>query len=507
MIVSDLLVRNVRNRPQKEAIFCEPCQIRLTYYELNVRVNRLCNMLLDEHVQKGDRIAVVSSNCHIHPELIMAVAKAGWVLVEIDHRLSTREIQYILEDSQSQVLFVGEDLEDVTSSLPSILPKLKRITFSDYKDITDSYSDKEPEIDVSEDDIITLMYTSGTTGDAKGVIYTHKNLSAALTNMVAMLKVREDDKALHTSPFSHIAPIWPFLLHCYYGGSNVIINNIKPIHILEVIESEKITTWNTVPVVISRIVDTEGKEHVDVSSLRWISYGASAIQLPVLKKALRFFGNILNQVYGCTETYVISFLQDRYHKLEGGERELRRLSSCGLEMINTETIVVKQNGSEVKAGEVGEVITRGDHIGPGYWRKENETAQSYKDGYFYTGDLAAKDSDGFIYIRSRRKDIIVSGGENISPNEVENVLHDHESVSDATVVGLPHKVWGEAVTAFVILYPGQVVTEDDLIAFCRGKLAGFKCPKSFIFVDDFPRTTSGKILKRKLRDLYIDYFE
>jgi len=435
----------------------------------------------------------------------MTAAKGGWPLVEIDHRLSANEIEYIISDSKPRVLFVGEGLAGVTAPIFQLFPGLKKVSFpDDYEKIISSYSEEDPEVEINQEDIITILYTSGTTARPKGVIYTHKNLSAAIHNMAVTVRVTENDKTLHTSPFSHIAPIWPFLLHCYYGGSNVIINTSDPYAILETIQEEKISTWNTVPMILSRIVDTAGKESFDVLSLKWIVYGASPIGVPQLRKAISFFGNILNQVYGSTEVYLVTFLRAEDHKLEGSEKEIKRLTSCVLEILNTETIVVNQDGKRVKPGEIGEVITRGDHVSPGYWGKDEETKQSMKDGWFFTGDLATVDEEEFIYIKGRRKEIIISGGENVSPREVEDVLYAHKAVKEAAVVGLPHEVWGEAVTAFVILQEGQPVPASDLLGFCRTKLAGYKCPKAVVFLENFPQTTSGKILKRKLRDWYAE---
>lgn len=503
MIISDYLTKNAKELPDKEAVYCVPCQLRLTYRSLNQRVNCLCNMLLQAGLKKGDRICVVSPNCHIHPELLMTAAKGGWILTEIDHRLTSKEMEYIINDSDPKVMFIDEGLGDVLRPVSQAFPNLKKIVLpNEYEEITNSHSDEESRIQVQEDDIITLMYTSGTTGRPKGVIYTHKNLVAAVANMAATLKISADDRTLHTSPFSHIAPIWPFLLHYCYGASSVIIDNLDPTYILSTIEKEKITTWNTVPLLLGRVVDTKGKEKFDISSLRCITYGAAPIALPVLEKALSFFGNILNQIYGCTEVYLLTFLGARDHKLEGSEKEVKRLKSCGLPVINTETIVVGSDGKQIKLGEVGEVITRGDHVSPGYWRKPEETEQSMKEGWFLTGDLATVDEDGFIYITGRRKEIIITAGENVSPREVEDVLHSHEAVREAVVVGLPHDQWGEAVTAFVILREGEKVSEEDLLAFSRERLAGYKRPKAAIFLEDFPRTTSGKILKRKLRGQY-----
>jgi len=510
MLAKDLLLRNVRNRPDKEAIYCEPCDLRLTYREFDRRVNSLCNMLLQNGVKKGDRIAITASNCHIQPEIIMTAAKGGWALVEIDYRLSSDEMEYIISDTEPRVLFVGRDLEDVTAPLFSKFPDLEKVSFpEDYNRVIATYSDQDPEIEFEEEEIITILYTSGTTGMPKGVIYTHKNLMASVVTRACTLYTCENDRTLHTSPFTHVAATWPFLLHCYHGGSNVIITNPDGVHILEIIEKERITTWNSVPALLIRILDVKDKERFDISSLRWITYGAAPIAMPVLRKALDYFGPIMNHVYGCTETYLLSCLKAEDFKLDGTEteKEIRRmLASCGKEAINTETRVVNEDGVPVKPGEVGEIITRGDHVTPGYWRKEEETRKSIKNGWFYTGDLATVDEEGYLYIVGRKKDIIITGGENVAPKEVENVLYKHEAVKEVAVVGLPHKKWGEAIAGFVILKDGAEVAENDLIAFSRERLAGYKTPKTIVFVEDFPRTPSGKILTRRLRDLHVDYF-
>lgn len=509
MLVNDLLSRNVRNRPEEEMIFCEPCNLRLTYSEFDHRVNMLCNMLSKEGIQRGESIAIVSPNCHIQMEFIMAAAKGGYILVEIDHRLSSKEVEYIIDDSGARILFVGRDCEKVTSAACDRFANLKKIDLiRGYDKILSSCSKKEPETTAKEEDVLIILYTSGTTGRPKGVILTHKNLIAMTLTGVSSLNIFcENDVTLHTSPFSHIAAIWPFLVHCYYGGSNVIPKSLDPIHILKTIEQEKITTWNTVPVVIHRVIDTPEKERYDISSLRCVSYGASPIPIPVLKKALEYFGKILHQVYGSTETGVITHLAAQDHMPEGSEQEIKRLSSCGKEAVNAEIRVIKPNGTPVMIGESGEVITRGDNVSQGYWRKEEETQKSMRDGWFHTGDLAAVDRDRFIYITGRIKDLIVSGGENVAPREIEAAIHECEGVKEVAVVGLPHRKWGEAVTCFVVPQPGANISEDDLMTFCRTRLAGYKRPKSFVFVEEFPRTTSGKVLARELRAAYANKYD
>jgi|SRR3989339_49049 len=509
MIVNDLLSRNVRNRPEKEMVYCEPCNLRLTYREFDQRVNIICNMLSQEGILKGEKIAIISPNCHTQMELIMAAAKGGYILVEIDHRLSSKEVEYIIDDSGARILFVGRGCENVVSKIGDTFPALKKIDLlNEYDNILSSYPNKEPETSAKEEDILMLLYTSGTTGKPKGCILTHKNMISMTINSASTIGIFcEADITMHTSPFSHIAAIWPFLVHCYHGGSNVIPKNLDPMHLLETIENEKVTTWNTVPVVIQRVVDTPEKGRYDISSLRCVSYGASPIAIPVLKEALKYFGKTLCQVYGATETGQTTFLSAHDHKTEGSEQETKRLSSCGKEVLNAEIKIIKPDGTPVATGESGELILRGDFVSQGYWRKPEETKNSMKGGWFYSGDLAAEDSDKFIYITGRKKDLIVSGGENVAPREIEAAIHEHPAVKEVVVVGLPHRKWGEAVTCFVVLQSGAKVSEDDIMTFCRTRLAGYKRPKAIVFVDDFPRTSSGKVLARELRSSYANKFE
>lgn len=504
MNIWDFVKQEAINRPSKETMYCIPCQLRLTYKDLNRRVNSLCNMLVERGLKKGDRIAIISPNCHIHPEVLLTAAKGGWVCAAIDHRLTTSEIEFVLGDLEPSILFVGRNLNDIVHPLFSVFPKMEKIAdLNEYENIIGTYSSEEPNIEVGEDDIVSITYTSGTTGRPKGVIYTHKNLITAWSNLAVMLDFRSNDRTLHTSPFSHVAPVWPFLLHCYYGGSNVIIDKFDPEYILEIMEREKISTWNSVPIFISRVLGVKGKEKYDLSSLRTIIYGASSIALPVLREAIKYFGNILSQIYGCSEIYLVTFLSACEHILDGPDHEVKRLESCGLPMkLYNEVRVVNADDIDVKPGEIGEVIYRGAQLSPGYWRNEEETRRCRKGEWFYTGDLATVDDDGYIYIKGRRKELIVSGGENVSPKECEDVLCRHEAVKEAAVVGIPHDQWGEAVTAFVDLKEGKSVSEGDLLRFCRERLAGYKRPKAVVFVNEFPRTTSGKIIKRQLVEAY-----
>ncbi|MDI6775936.1 MAG: long-chain-fatty-acid--CoA ligase [Syntrophales bacterium] len=509
MVLAELLMRNVRNNPHKRAMVCRETRISLTYGEFNARVNSLLNGLCDLGVKKGDRVAVLYHNCHHYAELFFALVKGGMVLVPIDFRLKEKEISFLLNNSQASMVVVGEDYIEVLPS-PVDIPTVRGLIcigkapdgMEDYEYLISSHPPWEPRVNVEEKDLATLYHTSGTTGVPKGVMMTHKNLISIATNTLIAFRITPDDITLHTSPFSHVAPIWPLLIHFYMGGSNVLLKKFAPQDVLEAIEEERITTWNSVPVMIIQLLNYPDIHRYDLSSLRWISYGAAPMPVEILKRALTLLGPILIQVYGLTEAYPVTLLPREDHILEGPEEKLRRLGSCGRELINCEARVVDERGEDVAPGEIGEIITKGDHVMEGYWGLPEETSATIKDGWLYTGDLATVDAEGYIYIVDRKKEIIISGGENISPREVEEVIYMHPSVSEVAVIGVPDEKWGEAVKALVVLREGKKATAEEIIDLCKNNLAGFKKPKAVEFLISLPHTPSGKVLKRELRERY-----
>lgn len=502
-------MRNVRNNPHKRAVVCRETHTTLTYGEFNLRVNSLLNGLHDLGVKKGDRIAVLYHNCHRYAELFFALMKGGMVMVPIDFRLKGKEISFLLNNSQASMVVVGEDYIGVLPS-PVDIPIVRSLIcigkapegMEDYEYLISSHPPRQPQVAVEEKDLATLYHTSGTTGVPKGVMMTHKNLISIATNTLIAFRVTPDDITLHTSPFSHVAPLWPLLIHFYVGGGNVLLKKFDPQDVLKAIEEERITTWNSVPVMIIQLLNYPDIHRYDLGSLRWISYGAAPMPVEILKRALNLFGPILIQVYGLTEAYPVTLLPRRDHILEAPEEKLKRLGSCGRELINCEARVVNERGEDVAPGEIGEIITRGDHVMEGYWGLPEETSAIIRNGWLYTGDLATVDAEGYIYIVDRKKEIIISGGENISPREVEEVIYMHPSVSEVAVIGIPDGKWGEAVKAVIVLKEGEKATAEEIIALCENNLAGFKKPKSVEFLDSLPHTPSGKILKRELRKRY-----
>jgi acyl-CoA synthetase (AMP-forming)/AMP-acid ligase II len=510
MLLNNILLKNANSNPKKPAVIDTGTHTICTYDELNASSNRLAHALTDAGVSKGDRVAIVQHNCLEYIVAFFAVSKIGAVLATFDYRLAPRELMYLLNDSRANTLIIGENYLDLIRPIRSEISTVRNFIcigqsaedMQGYNELTSIYPTTEPVAKIDENDLATLYYTSGTTGLPKGVMMTHKNLAAAMMNMLKVLPVTSDDITLHTSPFSHIAPIWPLLDHCYVGGGNVILRRVEPGVVLEAISEYKVTTWNTVPTMILRLIEYPELDRYDLSSLRWIGYGASPMPIEVLKKAILKLGNIFTQVYGATETYIVNVFPKEDHVLNGPESRLRRLRSCGKPLDGFEVRIVNEQNKDIEPGETGEIIVKGDSVTTGYWGLPEETANTIKQGWYYTGDLATVDEEGYIYIIDRKKEIIISGGENISPREIEEIIYKHPSVFEVAVIGVPDEKWVEAVKAVVVLKEGKTATGEEIIAFCKKNMASFKAPKSVDFTDSLPKTLSGKISRKEIKGKY-----
>ncbi len=482
-----------------------------TYGELNTKVNRLANALTASGVRKGDRVAIVQHNCIEYIETFFAAMKIGAVFTALDFRAAPEELQYLLNGAEANTLIIEENYLNLISPIRSELSTIKNIIclgrtaeyVRSYDEIISQQLPTEPDTGVEGGDLATLYYTSGTTGLPKGVMMTHRNLIAAMMNMLEALPVTSHDVTLHTSPFSHIASVWPLLDHCYVGGTNVTIERFNLKIVLDTISEHKVTTWNTVPTVILRLVEYADLANYDLSSLRWIGYGASPIPLEVLRKAITLLGRVFVQVYGSTETYIVTVLPAEDHTLKGPEERVRRLLSCGRPLERLNVRIVNNQDKDIIPGETGEITINGDSVTSGYWKLPEETARTIKQGWYYSGDLATVDEEGYIYIIDRKKELIISGGENISPKEIENVLYRHPAVFEVAVIGIPDEKWGESIKAVVTLKEGKTATQEEIISFCKQHLARFKAPKSVDFIDSLPKTASGKIAKKEIKNRYL----
>jgi long-chain acyl-CoA synthetase len=490
--------------PEIDAITFEG--VPSTYQDLDRRATRVANGLLALSDAARGRIAVLDKNSDSFYEVWFGAAKARKVLVPVNWRLAPAEIAYILNDSGAEFLFVGSEFVAAIDQIRHQLSTIKRIVaVSGIHPASEPYvawRDRQDEADLSlvnrPDDVAIQLYTSGTTGHPKGVQLTHANLFAAIDAAQEWYPCGARDVSLACMPQFHISGSVLGLFSLYRGARTVILRETAPAEILRLIPSEQVTLTFLVPSLLLFMLQTPGCEDVDFSSLRRIVYGASPIAVDVLRAALATFKCDFCHLYGLTETTgVVTCLPPEAHSLSDTGPRLR---SCGKPLSNAEIKIVDTEDAEVEPGQIGEIIARSPQNMLGYWNLPEATALTIRDGWLHTGDAGYVDSDGYLYIHDRIKDMIISGGENVYPAEVENVLFSHPAVADAAVIGVPDARWGEALKAVVVVQ--ATTTETELIEYCRERIAHYKAPKSVDFVESLPRNASGKVLKRMLRAPY-----
>jgi acyl-CoA synthetase (AMP-forming)/AMP-acid ligase II len=497
-----MLSARVATRPDAVALTFEGRAT--TYRELDRRANRIANGLRAISPAPEARVAVLAKNSDAFYELLLGAARVRDVLVPVNWRLAPPEVAYIVNDARAEVLVVGAEFFPIVEQIRRELPAVQRVIalegdhpeWESYVTWRDRQGDAEPGLPIAPGDVAIQLYTSGTTGHPKGAQLTHANLLASLGNDFVPAAAAE--VVLACMPQFHIAGAGMGLAGLYHGGRTVIMREPVPAEILRLIPAERVTGTFLVPALILFLLQTPGCREADFSSLVTVLYGASPIPLALLEDALATFGRTLVQVYGLTETTgVVTALPAADH-VPGSPR----LRSCGTPIGDAEIRVVDADGVAVPTGEVGEIAVRSAQVMPGYWRLPDATASAIRDGWFHTGDAGYFDADGYLYIYDRVKDLIISGGENIYPAEVESALYGHPALADIGVIGVPDDTWGEAVKAIVVLKPGATATEEELIAYSRERIAHYKAPKSIDFMESLPRNPSGKILKRVLRAPY-----
>jgi long-chain acyl-CoA synthetase len=471
----------------------------LTFRELNDRSSRVANALLQRGVRRGDRVAVIARNAPVHFELFFGCAKAAAIMLPINWRLSPPEILAILADASPSVLLVSTELRSSLSGMSSAPEVIDLDTvFPAWRDAASSV-DPDPPIDPN--DATLILYTSGTTGLPKGAMISHANLSYIERLARELWGFTADSVNLVAMPLFHIGGMGYGMMALSQGGHTVLLQQPAPAATIDAIRGHSVTHAFFVPAVIQMLVDAPGVDEMNLTSLQRVIYGASPISETLVKRAIAVFGCAFNHAYGMTETAgTVVTLAPQDH--DPGGPLAHRLRSCGLPVPWAEVALVDPaTGSPVRTGEVGEIRIRSGMNMLGYWRKPAETAATItSDGWLCTGDAAFRDADGYVYIHDRYKDMIVSGGENIYPTEIENVLSHHPGVVEVAVIGVTHPRWGETPKAFVVARSGTQLSEAELIAFTRTRLAHYKCPTSIAFVAALPRNASGKILKRQMRD-------
>ncbi len=480
-----------------------------TFGELDRHASQVANGLIATGLRPQARVAFLDKNSDIFFEACFGAAKANCAMVAVNWRLAPPEVAYVINDAMAEVLFVGQEFFPVIEKVLPELRSVKKVIAIDashdgwehYPEWRDAQPAADPHVPIAGDDVAIQMYTSGTTGHPKGAMLTNDNFFALLP-----AAVREwgevwtpDDVNLVCMPLFHIAGSGWGIVGLYAGAKSIIIRDIVPPEILRVIPAHRVTRALFVPAVLLFLLQTPGVQETDFSSLKFIAYGASPIPLDLLRNALATFKCDFAQVYGLTETTgVVTYLPPEDHDPNGNQR----MRSCGRPIANVTIRIVDSEGNDLPTGQVGEIICKTPQVMKGYWNLPEETAKAIRGEWFYTGDAGYMDADGYVYIHDRVKDMIVSGGENVYPAEVESALFGHPAVADVAVIGVPDERWGEAVKAIVVKKPGAGVTPEELIAFARERIAGYKVPKSIDFADMLPRNPSGKILKRELRAPY-----
>jgi len=504
MTLPQLLRDWADKQPNATALQIDDTQV--TYQGLDRMSNRVANGLKSLNVKRDSRVAILDHNSLHYFETLLGASKLGAVLVGINARLAGPEVAYILNDSGAEVLFVGEDHFEMVNEILDDLESVQAvIAFSTeppfaapvFDGWRDSFSHDYAEFDLDDDGDFVQLYTSGTTGNPKGACHTHRNwvLATAACHTSGWGDMQPDSVAMVNIPLYHVAGLMLSTLALRGGGCVVITRNFDPEEILEIVPALNVTDTLWVPSVIQAILAHPNAANTDFSSLRTISYGAAPMPEDLLLQASETFGCGFMHLYGMTEVLgAVTYLPDDMHR-----KELGKLRSCGRAYDGVGLRVVAESGDELGPGEVGEVIVRCPWLMRCYWRKDDSTIEAVRDGWLYTGDAGKLDEDGYLYLVDRIKDMIISGGENVYPAEVENALFGHSAIADVAVIGVPDEKWGEVPKALVVLKPGATLDVDDLLDFARERIGGFKVPKIVETIDELPRNASGKVLRRVLR--------
>ena len=500
--VAGVIREQARERPDKVAIRFGDRLI--TYRELDQRSSRVARALLAAGVGPQDHVAFVDMNGPEYFEVLFGCAKVNAIDVGVNWRLAPAEMAQTVGDADAKVLFVGPEFRAAVESVRGDLPEVRAIVNlgEEYEAWVDAAPDEgDPQLPSEADDVAIQLYTSGTTGLPKGAMITNSNLETLITRVLSDWEFDADSVNLVASPLFNIAGGGWALVGMHCGATTVLLRTATPPGLLQAIAEHRVTNALLVPAVLNFMLQVPGVEEVDLSSLRAIVYGASPISAEVLARSIKTFGCHFIQAYALTEhTGSATILRPEEHDLDNPDR----LLSCGRPHAWVELrIVDPATGEDAPAGEVGEIWLRSGQVMKGYWNRPDATAEAITaDGWLRTGDAAYADAEGFVYIRDRVKDMIITGGQNVYPVEVENVLMTHPAIADVAVIGVPDERWGEAVKAVVVLRQDQPAEAAAIIAFARDRIAHFKAPNSVDFAESLPRNPSGKVLKRELREPY-----
>ena len=494
--------------PDMEAVVDIGTGRRLNYRDIDLRANKVANAMRARGVRKGDRVAILMMNGVEYFESFTGLAKIGAVVVPLNWRLVADELSYILKDTGATLLIYGSDFSDtvttqyeaggdatdITNWLEFCEEGHDRDLFADdYLAVVGAGDPAEPEIDAGEDDDLFIMYTSGTTGLPKGALHSHNTMIWAVITFSITGEFRYKDRMAIALPMFHVGALLPAIVTIYIGGTCVMLRQFDPKVMWEVTEQEKLTVNLAVLAMLNFMLQVPDFQNYDFSNLRWIMSGASPVPASLIE-AYKDIGIEVHQVYGLTEA-------GGPGTLINPDDAMVKIGSAGKGFFHTTVRVVDERGNETAPGEPGELLVQGPHVMKGYWNNPAATAETIRDGWLYTGDIALRDEDGFITIHDRVKDMIISGGENVCPAELENVITARPGVADVAVIGQDSERWG--VSPFAVVVRGdESLTEADVLAHCNGKLARFKQPRGVAFIAEIPRNSTGKPLKRLLREQF-----
>lgn len=492
---TDWLGSHARLTPNRTVLMDDETNQQYTFFELNEKASRIATYLVKLGIQKGDRIAFLAPNNLFYFELLFACAKMGAIFVPLNFRLNAKELTYILKDAAVSACFYDSSLKKLADEIHSSIPALKFINIqTDYETmhLHDAWIEESA---VSYHDPWVIIYTGGTTGLPKGVVLSHKNILANAINTIISWKISANDITYTVLPLFHTGGLNALTIPVLYSGGKVIIGRqFNPEKTLKVIVEQKITIILLVPTMHHMIQRTELFQTIEIPHNPIFLSGGAPCPLPIyegyLKRGFQF-----KEGYGLTEAGPNNFY------LSPEEAKVKR-GSVGKPMIHNRITLRNDQDEEVPVGEVGEIVIEGDHVFAYYWNKPEITQQTVRNGRLYSGDLGRCDQDGYYYIVGRKKEMIISGGENIYPLEIETVLQDHPDLLEAVVIGVEDEKWGEKVIAYVVKKSDVALSAEDLIHYCHQHLARYKTPKEFYFLDELPKTSVGKIDKKKLMEMY-----
>jgi acyl-CoA synthetase (AMP-forming)/AMP-acid ligase II len=508
VIVGDIYQRNARLNPNGTALVFEGR--RFTHAEFLARSHRLANALCGRGLTRQDRVAVLAQNCSQYLEAFAAAHITGFILCPLNYRLAVPELRGIAADCQPTAILFERQYAAVAAALREALPEVALWIQIDgdsddwlsYEALLAGAAATPPPLRARPSDTAHLLYTSGTTGRPKGVMLGQRQFLQSALAIAADGVALPTDVTLIVMPLYHLGAEIESFAWVTRGAPIVLHRAFDAGAALRDIAAERVSAAHLAPLMVQRILEHPDFATTDRSSLRAIHYASAPMPVPLLRRAIAACGPIFSQVYGMTECIILTMLKPHQHLPDGSEAESRRLASAGQEMLGVEIRVVRGDGSECAVEEVGEVQVRSPGLMNGYWNNTAATLAVSHDGWMMTGDMAFFDAERFLFIADRKKDMIVSGGENIYSREVEEALLLHPAVAEAAVIGVPDREWGESVMAFVVLAPGAEQDPTTLIDHCRSRIAGYKKPRSIEFVEALPRLFNGKIDKKALRAPY-----